>query len=182
MACCVLLSLLITAALCLPRYFLSRSAAVDRAPLAWRLHGQARKAPRPARFTLSPRLRSFAYALKGLGFMVRSEPNAKIHLAATCLVIATGLAVGLEAADWRWIIVALVWVWVAEAMNTALEQLCDVVSPSPNQAIGIAKDVAAGAVLVSAIGAAILGAVSVMPYLVPPAGFEIELALCRAGT
>ena len=48
------------------------------------------------------------------------------------------------------------------------------------KAIGIVKDVAAGAVLVSAIGAAILGAVTVMPYLVPPAGLEIEL--CRAGT
>lgn len=183
MVCCALLSILIAAVLWLAAP--GRLRGAGRNPLTWRPYGSGsgKQPARPDRagFTLSARLGSIACAIAGLRFMLRREHNAWIHAAATVLVIAAGLALGIAAADWRWIALAILWVWFAEAVNTALERLCDVVSPGPNQAVRIAKDVAAGAVLLSAVGAAILGALTLMPYLLS-AVIEpgVDLAFCRA--
>ena len=66
-------------------------------------------------------------------------------------------------------------------MNTAFEHICDVVSPGNNESVRIAKDVAAGAVLISAIGAVILGALIMMPYIAAPVSMPaLDFALCRA--
>lgn len=182
MVCCVLLSMLIAVSLWLARRLPPRSMRPDRNPLAWRPYGRAVAAvPEPARSALQGRLRSFGFAVAGLRFMLRSEPNARIHLAATVLVVGAGLLLGLDPADWRWIAVAVLWVWCAEALNTGLEKLCDVVSPGQNESVRVAKDVAAGAVLVSAIAAAILGAVTLMPYVAPlAAGSALDATICRA--
>jgi diacylglycerol kinase (ATP) len=120
-----------------------------------------------ARFSLIARLRSFGFALSGLGFMLRTQHNAWIHLAATVLVALAGLALGVSASDWRWLTLAIALVWVAEAMNTAFEHLCDVVSPAFHVSVQRCKDVAAGAVLVCAIAAAVVGALTLLPYLAP---------------
>ena len=120
--------------------------------------------PRDA-FTIAGRLRSFRFAFAGIGFMLRTQHNAWLHLAATTAVAAAGIALRISAADWRWLVVALVLVWVAEAMNTAFEHLCDVVSPQFHASVKISKDIAAGAVLITAIGAAVLGAMIFLPYL-----------------
>jgi diacylglycerol kinase (ATP) len=116
-------------------------------------------------FTILGRLRSFRFAFAGIGFMLRTQHNAWIHLAATATVVVGGIVLGISAADWRWLVVALVLVWVAEAMNTAFEHLCDVVSPQFHASVKISKDIAAGAVLITAIGAAVLGALIFLPYL-----------------
>jgi diacylglycerol kinase (ATP) len=97
--------------------------------------------------------------------MIRSQHNAWIHAAATAIIIATGLVVHLDAADWCWITLAVVAVWTAEALNTAFEFLTDVASPDFHPLAGKAKDVAAGAVLISAIGAAVVGAFVFLPKL-----------------
>lgn len=126
--------------------------------------------PRPApagnpAFTVLGRLKSFRHALAGIGIVLRTQHNAWLHLAATVLVTGAGLALRLRAEDWRWLVAAIVLVWVSEAVNTAFEHLCDVVSPDFHASVKISKDIAAGAVLISAIGAAIIGALVFLPYL-----------------
>jgi diacylglycerol kinase (ATP) len=118
---------------------------------------------RPFEFT--GRLRSFKFALRGLAVMLRSQHNAWIHAVATLLVIAAGLWLRLSAADWCWIVLAVVSVWTAEALNTAFEFLADVASPDFHPTVAKAKDVAAGAVLVTAVGAVVIGLLVLGPRL-----------------
>ncbi len=80
-------------------------------------------------------------------------------------MVATGAVLNVSATDWRWLIVAISMVIAAEAINTAFEHLCDLVSPGPNELVRIVKDVAAGAVLVLATGAALIGLLTFAPYL-----------------
>jgi len=117
------------------------------------------------RASLAQRLRSFRYAMAGIGLMLRREPNARIHVLAAAIVGLAAVWLGFSAADWRWLIVAIVLVWAAEAINTAFEYLCDVVSPEFSLAVARAKDIAAGAVLICAGGAAVLGVLTFWPYL-----------------
>jgi len=111
------------------------------------------------------RLKSFAYALQGLAFLVRTQANARLHLLATVLVCAAGLALGLSPEEWAWITMAIVLVWSAEAFNTAIEQLADTLHPKRHPGIGRAKDVAAAAVLIAAVGAAAIGVIVFLPHL-----------------
>jgi diacylglycerol kinase (ATP) len=117
-------------------------------------------------FNLADRARSFRYAAKGIAFMLRTQHNAWVHLAATLAVALAGAWFELSAADWRWLTAAVILVWLAEAMNTAFEHLCDVVSPEFHPSVEKAKDIAAGAVLLCACGAFVLGALTFWPYLV----------------
>jgi diacylglycerol kinase (ATP) len=116
-------------------------------------------------FTVAGRLKSVRHAVAGIATMLRTQHNAWLHLAATILVVGLGLALRIAAADWRWLIVAIVLVWVAEGMNTAFEHLCDVVQPDFHERVKTAKDIAAGAVLITALGAAALGILIFWPYL-----------------
>lgn len=121
--------------------------------------------PQTGRFTLAKRLKSFRYACSGIAFMLRTQHNAWIHLAITLAVCALGWASGLSAADWRWLIVAIAMVWFAELINTAIEYVCDIVSPEHDERVKRAKDIGAGAVLVCAISAALIGVLTFWPYL-----------------
>ncbi|MEZ6139043.1 MAG: diacylglycerol kinase family protein [Zavarzinella sp.] len=105
------------------------------------------------------RLRSFGHAFRGLGVMFRTQRNAWIHLLATIVVVGAGCWYHLLAWEWCLIIVAIALVLMAEALNTAIEYLCDAVSPEYHPLIGKSKDIAAGAVMLSAIAAAIIGLV-----------------------
>ncbi|HEY0107064.1 MAG TPA: diacylglycerol kinase family protein [Rhizomicrobium sp.] len=116
-------------------------------------------------FTVAGRLKSVGHALAGIAVMLRTQPNARLHLAATILVIGAGLALRLGDADWRWLVVAIVLVWVSEGVNTAFEHPCDMVSPDFHASAKMSKDIAAGAVLITAIGAAVLGLMIFLPYL-----------------
>lgn len=116
-------------------------------------------------FSVLARIKSFRYAFSGLWLMLRTQHNAWVHLVATILVCGTGFVLNISAADWRWLIAAIVLVWVAEALNTAFEHLCDVVSPDFHHAVQKSKDIAAGAVLLCAIAAAAIGAMTFWPYL-----------------
>jgi diacylglycerol kinase (ATP) len=116
-------------------------------------------------FSITDRVKSFGYALRGLGFMLKSQHNAWIHLGITVLVIAAGFALQLPPAEWRWIVLAIALVWVAEIVNTAFEHLCDVVQPEFHVLVKTAKDVAAGAVLIAAIAAAMIGVMVFWPYV-----------------
>lgn len=98
--------------------------------------------------------------------MIVSQHNAWIHAAATLAVVATGLSFGLTKAEWCWIVLAVISVWTAEALNTAFEFLTDVASPQFHPLAANAKDVAAGAVLITAVGAVMIGLLVLGPYVV----------------
>ncbi|MBK6704206.1 MAG: diacylglycerol kinase family protein [Caulobacteraceae bacterium] len=117
------------------------------------------------RFSIAARLKSFTFAFEGFAFMLRTQHNAWVHLVATIVVIASGFALQISADAWRWLIVALALVWVAEAMNTAFEHLCDVVSPQFQDSVKHSKDIAAAAVLVCVIASTLLGAITFAPYV-----------------
>ena len=117
-----------------------------------------------SRFGLQERLRSFGFAWRGLAMLVRDEPNARIHLALTFAVVGLAAGVGLSTRGWRWLIVAIAMVWIAESLNTAVERLADATAPDHDPVVGQAKDVAAAGVLVAALAASIIG----LTVLVPP--------------
>ncbi|MEQ1493390.1 MAG: diacylglycerol kinase family protein [Terricaulis sp.] len=117
------------------------------------------------RFSIAARLKSFTFAFEGFAFMLRTQHNAWVHLVATIAVIALGFALQVNTDAWRWLIAALALVWVAEAMNTAFEHLCDVVSPQFHESVKRSKDIAAAAVLVCVVASSLLGAITLAPYV-----------------
>ncbi len=100
-----------------------------------------------------------------MGELVRSQANARIHLVAMAAVIAAGCYFQVSATEWCLLVFAMAAVMAAEAFNTALEHLTDLASPDIHPLAGKAKDVAAAAVLIMAIGAAIVGLVVFVPKL-----------------
>lgn len=110
----------------------------------------------PSGFTRS-RIASFRYAFSGLGFILRTQQNAWIHLSIAAVVVVAGLLVRLPLAEWLWIASAIALVWFAEAMNTGFEYLCNAVSPEHSADVEKAKDIAAGAVLICSVYAVIVG-------------------------
>lgn len=116
-------------------------------------------------FSIAGRLRSFVYAVRGVRLMLATQHSAWLHALATALTVAIGLYLGIDRNEWCWVALAIMAVWTAEAMNTAVELLADVTSPNYHPLIGRAKDVAAGAVLISAIGAVVIGLLVFGPHV-----------------
>lgn len=117
-------------------------------------------------FTLRKRLRSFRYAFHGIQLLIRYEHNAWIHCFAAVCVITAGFLTGLSAMEWIVVIFAIGMVLAAEAVNSSIEALADLVSPGYNEAIKRTKDLAAGAVLILAIAAAIVGLIIFIPRII----------------
>ena len=117
-------------------------------------------------FTFDGRIRSIKDALAGIELMLRTQHNASVHLVATMVAIITAILLRISAGEWALIIAAMVAVWVAEAMNTAFELLCDVASPQFHPIVKQAKDVSAGAVLISAICAIAIGCSVFIPRII----------------
>jgi diacylglycerol kinase (ATP) len=118
------------------------------------------------RFSVSARIRSFRHALHGIRVTLSTQHNAWIHAVATMAAVVAGFALGIRRVEWLAIVLAIIAVWTAEALNTAFESLCDVASPEFHPLVERAKDVAAGAVLISAIGAVVVGLLVFGPRLV----------------
>ncbi len=112
------------------------------------------------------RFTSFKHAFRGIGFLVKSQINARIHFGATLAVVFGGIYFMLTRAEWTAVILAMGLVWAAEALNTAVECLADATIPEQNTCVGRAKDVAAGGVLLAAIAAALVGVLVFGPYLI----------------
>jgi diacylglycerol kinase (ATP) len=104
------------------------------------------------------RAASFRFAFRGLRTLFAAEPNARLHLLATLGAILLGAALRLTVLEWCAVVGAIALVWTAEALNTAVETICDLVHPEPHPLVARAKDVAAAGVLFAAIGAALVGA------------------------
>ncbi|MDQ3623427.1 MAG: diacylglycerol kinase family protein [Verrucomicrobiota bacterium] len=117
----------------------------------------------------SSRVRGFGHAVRGLQVQFHTQPHARIHAAATGLVVLAAWGFGLTPLEWACVVGAIGLVWVAEAINTALEVLVDLVSPGAHPLAGKAKDLGAAAVLTAALAAVAIGALIFSPKL---------LALC----
>jgi len=116
-------------------------------------------------FSIRARLKSFIYAFQGLAEMLKTEHNTWVHLVATIIIVILGFYKQISATEWCLIILSTMAVWVSEALNTAFEFLCDVTSPDFHPLVQKSKDVAAGAVLLSAIGAAIIAMIIFIPKI-----------------
>lgn len=116
-------------------------------------------------FTFHKRLASFRYAFNGIRLLIQKEHNAWIHCFAAICVIVAGVFLGLSPMEWIAVSIVIGAVLAAEAINSAIEALADLVSPEYNAAIKKTKDLAAGAVLITAIAAAIVGFIIFLPKL-----------------
>lgn len=122
------------------------------------------------RFSVSARARSFGHAARGIALVLRSQHNAWIHAVATGLVVLLGCLLDVTRYDWCWLVLALSAVWASEAFNTALERLADAATKDFHPLVGQAKDAAAGAVLLTALGASLIGILVLGPPLLAFAG------------
>lgn len=113
------------------------------------------------------RWQSFGYAFSGLICLLRTQPHAQIHLLAIVVVTIAGFCTGLTASEWTGLVLSMALVLSLEAMNTALEVLADALHPSHHPLVGRAKDLAAAAVLVSALASVIIGALIFIPHWLP---------------
>jgi diacylglycerol kinase len=115
------------------------------------------------KFTVSARLRGFRHAFRGLKWLVKEEHNAWIHLAVTIVLIPACIWLRLTPAEWIIIIFCIGLVLSMELVNSAVERLADRIDTGPDQLIGQAKDMAAAAVLISAVCSAIIGLIILVP-------------------
>lgn len=112
----------------------------------------------------SKRADSFRYALSGIRQLFPGQVNIRIHLFAAVLVVVMGFFFGITTGEWLAIILSIAVVMGAEAFNTALEKLTDLVSPEVDVKAGQVKDLAAAAVLIVSMGALLVGLVVFIPY------------------
>ena len=112
------------------------------------------------------RMASFGHALLGIARLLQTQANARIHLMASTGVVGLGLWLPLTRTDWALLVFAMGGVWVAEALNTALETVVDLVSPEWHALARDAKDIAAGAVLLATLVAVAVGLLVLVPALV----------------
>jgi diacylglycerol kinase (ATP) len=115
---------------------------------------------------LRRRIRSFMYAFAGLRHLVQTQPNARIHVVATTAVIVAGIYFRVSRLEWCLLIISIVSVLAAETFNTALERLTDLVSPNYHLLAGQTKDLAAAAVLLTALGAVAVGLLIFLPKII----------------
>ena len=114
---------------------------------------------------LKKRIKSFGYAFKGIASLLKKEHNAWIHCLAIVVVTSLGFYFHITPTEWCIVLLCFGMVLAAEGFNTAIERLVDLVSPERDPVAGDVKDVAAGAVLICAIAAAIIGCIIFLPYL-----------------
>lgn len=110
-------------------------------------------------------VKSFGYAFAGLGYAFKSQLNFKVHFIALILISITGWWYKLSAVEWLWVIAASGLVLITELLNTAIEVLVDLVSPAVHPKAKIIKDVAAGAVLLAALTAVVIGLIIFIPKI-----------------
>ena len=117
------------------------------------------------KFSFAARIRSFRYAFRGIWLMIREEHNAWIHLTVVAILIPVCIVLHLTEIEWALIILCIGLVLAMELINSAIERLADKISRTRDEDIGKIKDLAAGAVLISAIAAAAVGLIILLPKI-----------------
>jgi diacylglycerol kinase (ATP) len=110
--------------------------------------------------------RSLYTAFNGVVFVIRVERNARLHLIIALLVFISSVALGISNAELAAVFFAVILVFTAEIVNTALEKTLDLIEPKNSDQVRVIKDMAAGAVLISALGAGAIGVAIFGPYLI----------------
>jgi diacylglycerol kinase (ATP) len=110
-------------------------------------------------------VRSFGYAFKGISYAAATQLNFRVHLVAMLTAVLMGVWLNISGNEWHWITLCIALVLVVELLNTAIETLTDLVSPGFNEKAGRVKDVAAGAVVITALFALITGIIIFLPKL-----------------
>lgn len=114
---------------------------------------------------IKSRFSSFVHAFQGIAVAIQTEANMKIHVSMALAVIAAGLFFDVSTVEWMILLMCIGWVLMAELINTSIEALCDFVTMEEQPKIKLVKDVVAGAVLVSALVALIIGLLIFYPYI-----------------
>jgi diacylglycerol kinase len=127
---------------------------------------EAERVPPAPSPSIGRTLRSFVYAGAGLSYLVRTQPNFRVHLFAAVSVVGAAFGVGATAVEMSVLVLAIGLVMVGEAFNTALEAVVDLASPAVHPLARIAKDVAAAGVLIASILAAVAGLLVLGPRLI----------------
>lgn len=102
-------------------------------------------------------LRGFGHAFRGIAHVVRTQRNARVHLAVAVAVVAAGILFRVSAVEWALLALTMGMVFGAEMINTAVEQAVDLATPAFDRRAKVAKDVSAGAVLITALAAIAVG-------------------------
>ncbi len=116
-------------------------------------------------FSWKKRAKSFTYAFDGLKVLLKEEHNALIHLGLGSLAVLMGFIFDISRYEWIAIFLSIGIVFSAELMNSAIENLCNYISPANNSVIKKVKDLAAAAVLVVAIAAFLVGVIIFLPKI-----------------
>jgi diacylglycerol kinase (ATP) len=114
---------------------------------------------------INSRIHSFGHALRGWRHVLKTQQHAWIHSVVATLIIIVGLWLGISPRDWAVIVLTIAMVFTAEFINTAIEAVVDLASPMHHPLAKVGKDVGAGAVLVSALAAALVGLLILGPPL-----------------
>ena len=117
-------------------------------------------------FSWKARLKSFVYAWEGIVSFFRWEHNAQIHLAITFLVLVLSVTLGVNKWEAIAVVFSIAFVWIAEMFNTAIEKAMDFITLEKHPQIKLIKDISAGAVLIAAIAAVIVGCFIFIPKLI----------------
>ncbi|MCW3785228.1 diacylglycerol kinase family protein [Plebeiibacterium sediminum] len=118
-----------------------------------------------AKFSLKQRLKSFKYAFNGIKSLIQNEHNARIHFIALFCVVVLGFVFQISIIEWLAIVIVSGIVILSELFNTAMERLADFIEPKHNIKIGLIKDYCAGAVLIAAIVAVVVGCIIFIPKI-----------------
>lgn len=110
-------------------------------------------------------LKSFRDAFNGIGILIRTERNFQIHLVAFVLAMGGGLYFNIQLREFGTILLVSALMFSVEGVNTAIEKLCDEVTEERKESIRVVKDISAGAVLIVAIFALVIGASIFVPYI-----------------
>lgn len=119
----------------------------------------------PCKTFFRSRLLAFKYAFHGWWYVIRTQRNAWIHALMTMLVVLMALWLRLPARDWAVLLIAITLVWTAEFINTALEAVVDLASPTRHPLAKVGKDVGAAAVLIAALTSVVIGLLLLGPPL-----------------
>lgn len=117
------------------------------------------------KFSLSNRLKSFSYAFNGLKILIKEEHNARIHLFVAIVVVMAGFVFKISVNEWFAVLFAIGFVMTVEIINTAIENMADIVSPEKDKRIKKIKDLSAAAVLISALTALVIGLIIFIPKI-----------------
>lgn len=115
------------------------------------------------RFSIVARARSFTHAFRGISILLKTQPNFWIHLVAVAIVTFFGFRYQISEGEWAVLVLAMMAVIVTETINTGFEIDINLTSPEYHPYARDTKDVAAGAVLLSVIGAVIIGLIIFLP-------------------